>query len=144
MTFQEIQSKLDILRDNLEKLGQIPQSNYQEFLADFRNLDSALHRLQTSIQALTDFGSYLIARLGLAAPRSSREILERLEEAGLLPRGSAERFGPILGFRNRVVHLYDRVDPEIVYRILKDDRHELEELFSLLLDVAGKAPPQRL
>jgi len=34
---------------------------YEEFNSDFRNIDSALHRLQTTIQALLDIESYIIA-----------------------------------------------------------------------------------
>lgn len=133
MSEEEILSKLALLRENLERLSQIPQASYDEFAADFRNLDSALHRLQTSIQALIDIGSLVVARRGLGAPSTSREILERLERAGALPPGSTARFGPLFGFRNRVVHLYDRVDPEIVFRILREDRGDLEALSNLLV-----------
>jgi uncharacterized protein YutE (UPF0331/DUF86 family) len=106
MTADAIPSKLAIVRENLEKLERIPQASYVEFHADFRNLDSALHRLQTTIQALIDLGCYIVALRGLGVPRSSLDAFERLEQAGLLPSGSAGRFAPMLGFRNRVVHLY--------------------------------------
>ena len=46
-----IEARLQVLRENLEMLARIPQASYEEFAADFRNVDSALHRLQTSIQA---------------------------------------------------------------------------------------------
>lgn len=134
MSEEEILAKLAIVRENLERMAQIPQSSYDEFSADFRNLDSALHRLQTSIQALIDVGSLVLARRGLGAPTTSREILEKLEAARLLPDGSTTRFGPIFGFRNRIVHLYDRIDPEIVYRILTEDRRDLDALSKLLAD----------
>jgi uncharacterized protein YutE (UPF0331/DUF86 family) len=133
VTADEVQTKLVILRENLERLAQIPQSTFAEFEQDFRNLDSALHRLQTSIQVLIDVASYVTARLGLGAPQSSADALTRLEQAGHLPAGAAARFTPIFGFRNRVVHLYDRVDPAIVYRILTRERDDLEELARLLL-----------
>jgi len=133
VTGAELEARIALLRDNLEKLDRIPQGSFQEFEADFRNLDSALHRLQTSIQALMDIGGYLCAVLGLGAPATSREILERLEGGNALPAGSAARFGAIFGFRNRVVHLYERIDPEIVFRILSEERGELEELARMLL-----------
>ncbi|MFW5876511.1 MAG: type VII toxin-antitoxin system HepT family RNase toxin [Myxococcota bacterium] len=132
MTAEEIQSKLAILRDNLEKLEALPAGTYDEFVADFRTVDSALHRLQTSIQVLIDVGSFVVAELGLGAPSTSRGVLEVLEEHGSLPQGAAARFGPIFGFRNRVVHLYDRVDPKIVYRLLIERREDLAELADLL------------
>lgn len=141
MTREHIRSKLDILRENFERLAQIPQSTYEEFASDFRNVDSAKHRLQTSIQALMDFGGYLVAQLGLEAPRTSHEILERLEATGHLPVGAADRFRPIFGFRNRVVHLYDRVDPQIVYAILRECRTDLEELLGLFLAIDQAVRP---
>ncbi len=134
MIENDVQRRLEILRVNLERLAEIPQETFEDFSADFRNLDSALHRLQTSIQALLDLGAVLVSRLGLPAPRTSLDILSSLEEAGRLPAGSSVRFRPILGFRNRVVHLYDRIDEKIVYRILTEERGDLAELLELLLD----------
>ena len=136
MTENEIQRRLEVLRENLERLESIPQATFEEFVADFRNLDSALHRLQTSIQALLDLGAVLVSKLGLPAPKASLDILSALEEAGRLPGGSTVRFRPIIGFRNRVVHLYDRIDERIVYRILTEERKDLVDLLELLLGVA--------
>jgi uncharacterized protein YutE (UPF0331/DUF86 family) len=137
MTADSVPAKLAVVRDNLEKLERIPQASYEEFDADFRNLDSALHRLQTSIQALIDIACYLVALRGLGVPRTSLDALEKLESAGLLPVGAATRFAPIVGFRNRIVHLYDRVDPQLVYRILTENRADLADLARLL---AGALP----
>lgn len=43
----------------------------------------------------------------------------------------------MLGFRNRIVHLYDRVDPQIVYRVLTEDRADLIDLARLLTDAVS-------
>jgi len=135
MTDEHIEAKLDSLRESLERLAELPQASFEDFAADFRTIDSALHRLQTSIQALIDLASHRVAQLGLRTPRTSFEVFERLEEAGHLPPGSALRFAPIVGFRNRVVHLYERVDARIVYRILCDNRQDLAQLLELLLAI---------
>jgi len=132
VTDDSVPAKLAIVRENLEKLERIPQASWQEFDADFRNLDSALHRLQTTIQALIDIACYAVALRGLGVPRTSLDALEKLEAASLLPPGSAQRFAPIVGFRNRIVHLYDRIDPQIVYAILTRNRADLAELARLL------------
>jgi uncharacterized protein YutE (UPF0331/DUF86 family) len=127
--------KAQLVRSNLEKLARIPQASYAEFAADFRNTEAALHLLQTSIQALVDIGSKLCASLGLETPRTSFEVIERLEQDHRLPVGSTQRFAPIIGFRNRVVHLYDRIDPEIVHRVVRERRADLLDLLDLLLAI---------
>ena len=134
MTLDEVRSKADIVRRQLEDLARVPQASYEDFAGDFRNLPCALHLLQTSIQALIDMAGVAASRLGVGAPTSSLDILERLEAGGHLPAGSATRFGPIVGFRNRVVHLYDRIDARIVFRVVTEEREDLEALLSLLLE----------
>lgn len=133
MTLEQIQSKLDVLRENLTRLDEIPQSSLAEFSGDFRNVNAALYLLQTSIQALIDIASFLVARRGLATPRTSHESFERLEESGVVPAGTAARAAPIVGFRNRIGHLYDRVDEARVYEILVRHRSDLADLLDLLL-----------
>lgn len=135
MTGRGIETKLAVLRDNLARLAAIPQSSLAEFEADFRNVDSALHRLQTSIQALVDVGSYKLGRRGLPPPDSSRDVLRTLEDDGALPPGTTDRYAPLLAFRNRVVHLYDRIDTRRVYEILTVHRNDLADLLSLLLAI---------
>lgn len=137
---ERIAEKVAFVRDALEALDTLPTTSLDEFLSDRRNLPSALHWLQTAIQALLDIGLVIAAERGLAPPHTSLEVLERLEDARLLPAGTALRFRPIVGFRNRVVHLYDRVDPDIVYRIVVDDRDDLRDLLALLIRAAEEPP----
>lgn len=136
MTFDQIESKLDILRANLEQLDQIPHASYEEFAADFRNVAASLYLLQTSIQALIDVASYVVSSRALPTPRTSHDVFERLEAAGLLPAGSAAEVAPMIGFRNRVVHLYDRVDARRVYEILTKHRSDLPRILHQLLSIA--------
>jgi uncharacterized protein YutE (UPF0331/DUF86 family) len=74
-----VDAKCAFVRDNLERSSEIPQSSLELLAADFRNVDSALHHLQTTIQALIDIGSLAVAALGLGTPERSRSILELLE-----------------------------------------------------------------
>ena len=127
--------RLGVLRENPGRLAEIPQATYAEFVADFRNVDSALHRLQTSIQALVDIAFYKLGKRGLTPPTTSREILVELESDKALPPGTANRFAPLFAFRNRVVHLYDRIDPQRVWEILTRHRQDLAALLELLLAI---------
>jgi uncharacterized protein YutE (UPF0331/DUF86 family) len=135
MTFEQVESKLDLLRANLEQLDAIPHASYAEFSGDARNVAATLYPLQTSVQALIDVGGYLVARRGLATPRTSYDVFERLEQAGLVPIGTAAEVGPMIGFRNRVVHLYDRVDAQRVYEVLTVHRTDIPRILALLLAI---------
>lgn len=49
MKKEDIQTKIEVILDNLEKLHILKEKSYEDFIADFRNIDSALYKLQTSI-----------------------------------------------------------------------------------------------
>jgi uncharacterized protein YutE (UPF0331/DUF86 family) len=137
VTSSDIADKAAFVRQALDELSAIPHTTCDDFLADRRNLPATLHLLQTAIQGLVDIGLILVSARGLRTPRTSIDVIELLEEAGALPAGSATTYRPVIGFRNRVVHLYDRIDPEIVYRILTEERSDLVQLLALLLDIAA-------
>lgn len=143
MSPEQMQSKLEHLATALEGIRRLPQESLDDFRSDDRNLDAAVRRLQVAIQVLIDVGSHVVAELGLGAPESGRDLLERLERAGHLPAGRAARFGKMFGFRNRIVHLYDRVDDTFVYEIMTQHLGDLEELARLYIDAleAGVSPP---
>jgi uncharacterized protein YutE (UPF0331/DUF86 family) len=96
VTASDISAKAAFVREALDGISAIPQRTPDEFLADPRNLASALHWMQTAIQALIDIGLILVSTRGLPAPHSSSEVLERLEASGGLPSGSAARFRPVI------------------------------------------------
>jgi len=140
MKKEDVQNKLDIIPENLEKLEILRAMGYEKFIADFRNIDSALHRFQTSIQALVDIGGYIIASLGLRTPGSSGEVIDILVEHGLLNAEPRDRYISMIQFRNRIVHFYNSIDLKILYRILQEGLLDIRELYRTLILVIEEHP----
>ncbi len=138
MNRQDIQSKIDVIIDNLEKLHLLKSKTYNDFISDFRNTDSTLHRLQTSIQALLDIGSYLIASLGLRTPNTNAEIIEILGEAGYISTEKTKVYIEMSQFRNRIVHLYNHIDTKALYDILVNELPDIKEFYIKLLEIIDK------
>lgn len=72
--------------------------------------------MQTTIQALIDIGSYIIAELGLRTASTFAEVIENLCEAGCVEDQERDAYISMVQFRNRVVHLQNRIDVELVYK----------------------------
>jgi len=140
MKQSEIQTKLDLIPENLEKLKMLRSKSYEEFISDFRNVDSALHRLQTSIQALLDIGSYIIASLGLKTPNSNSEIVEILRDNRFIDSQKAVSYIKMAQFRNRVVHLYNRIDTKVLYQILINEIKDIKNFYKVLLKIIEQHP----
>jgi uncharacterized protein YutE (UPF0331/DUF86 family) len=140
MKKEDVQNKLDIIPENLEKLEIFRAMGYEEFTSDFRNIDSALHRFQTSIQALVDIGGYIIASLGLRAPGTSGEVIDILVEHLLLNAAQRDRYISMIQFRNRIVHFYNDIDLKILYQILQEEVVDIRELYRTLILIIEDHP----
>lgn len=135
MRKEDIQTKIDVIFDNIEKLSSLKAKKYDDFISDFRNIDSALHRMQTSIQALLDIGSYIIASLGLKTPNTNAEIIEILSEAGYISKNNIETYMKMSQFRNRIVHLYNHIDTKTLYEILANELGDIKDFYKDLLKI---------
>ena len=140
MKKEDVQNKLDVIPANLEKLEILRAMGYEEFTSDFRNIDSSLHRFQTSIQALVDISGYIIASLGLRAPGTSGEVIDILVEHGLLNAAQRDRYISMIQFRNRIVHFYNDIDLRILYQILQEQVVDIRELYRILLLIIEDHP----
>ncbi|GBE35785.1 hypothetical protein BMS3Bbin06_02329 [bacterium BMS3Bbin06] len=135
MKKEDVQTKIDVIFDNLEKLSSLRTKTYEDFTSDFRNTDSALYRLQTSIQALLDIGSYIIANLGLKMPNTNAEIIKILSDAGYIPEEKIEAYTEMSKLRNRIVHLYNHMDTETLYDIVANEPDDIKQFHINLLRI---------
>lgn len=140
MRQSDIQTKLDTVVDNLAKLAELPTATYEEFVNDFRNTDSALHRIQTSVQALVDIAAYVASSLGLRTPTSSVDVIEVLRESRMVDDDRAAVYTKMVQFRNRVVHLYNRIDFRVLYDIATSEVDDLREFYDRLLTLIESNP----
>ncbi|MBI5050896.1 MAG: DUF86 domain-containing protein [Nitrospirae bacterium] len=135
MNQTDVQTKIDVILDNLEKLSALKAKTYEDFTSDFRNIDASLYILQTSIQALLDIGSYIIASLGLKTPNANAEIIRILKDANLITEDKVETYIKMSQFRNRIVHLYNHIDTETLYDILVNELDDLKGFYINLLKI---------
>ncbi len=138
MRQRDIQTKIDVVLDNLEKLNVLKIKKYKDFVADFRNIDASLHILQTSIQALLDIGSYIIASLGLRTPNTNAEIIEILSKADYISKGKADTYIKMCQFRNRIIHVYNHIDTKTLHDILRNELSDIKNFYKDLLKIIDK------
>jgi uncharacterized protein YutE (UPF0331/DUF86 family) len=126
-----IKARIVIVEENLAKLAQIPQTDFDQFVQDFRNVEAAKHLLQTAIEAMVDICSHLVARLRLKVPGTGTKLVQALTEANLLPVENVPKYTKMIRFRNMVVHLYAEVDDRQIYEIV---RHNLDDFRLFIAD----------
>lgn len=122
----KIRTKIQFIREAVRRLEEIRGRGREAFLSDPILQPAAERNLQVAIEAVLDTASHILAREGLAVPKTYREAMEVLLREGILPASHRESFLKMSSFRNRLVHIYDEVDPAEVFSILENHLDDFE------------------
>jgi len=83
--------------------------------------------LHLACECVLDVAHHVISDTGLRQPKSYREVMTVLEEAGLIEHGLTERLQKWMGFRNILVHFYLEIDHGISYDTIQDELGDLRQ-----------------
>ena len=129
-----IHSKFKSINETLEILRPYQKLSLQDFL---RNKDSQFtvqYALLTAIQALLDVGNHILADRNIRNVADYRDIIVKLGQEKIMPPSFIESISDMAGFRNRLIHEYQDVDPQKVYGFLKERLGDFEEFMRLVRD----------
>lgn len=101
-------------------LRDLSRTPLEEFTSDPRNHGSAERFLQLAIETALAVGHHIVAARGFAQPQTYAEVFTVLGQEGVLDREFAASLEPMARMRNRLVHVYEDVDPALVHEVLQD------------------------
>ena len=107
----------------LRELGQLSEA---EFLADYRNSETAKYLLIVATEAAIDLRNHIVARQGGRAPQDYADCFAILADLKVIKPDLTKRLKRMTRFRNLLVHLYWKVDNQRVYEIIQDDLGDLD------------------
>ncbi|SHF33348.1 Uncharacterized conserved protein YutE, UPF0331/DUF86 family [Desulfofundulus australicus DSM 11792] len=97
-----------------------------------RYIERTLH---LAVEACLDIGNHIIADSQLREPQDYKDIMVVLTEAGFLPPARLENLKKMAQFCNVIVHDYARIDPEILYGILRNNLDDLRLFAGMVRDM---------
>ena len=114
-----------LMHENLTKLDELlSKQSPHTIIEDFYFMNSVLHILQVSIQALIDMACHLISELKEKPPATYSEAATILKKKDVLSKEEAELMKKMIGFRNIVVHGYITLSLDLVVRILEEKKYK--------------------
>nr|MDO8082698.1 DUF86 domain-containing protein [Candidatus Freyarchaeota archaeon] len=132
---------LDMLEVYLENLREVvsPLGNVEELTSDPAKFFATLHLLQTCIQILIDMALKIVSLAGLKTPKEYRDLADIFEKQEALTADESKVFREMIGLRNLLVHIYPKVNPEIVFQVAKNEaERDLRMVASKLARFAEK------
>jgi uncharacterized protein YutE (UPF0331/DUF86 family) len=106
------------LRSSVQRLSVLARLDVDQFVADTDKVASAKYHFIVAIEACIDLCNHVISRNRLRVPEDYGDTFHVMAEAGALPPEFAEDLTAMGKFRNRLVHLYWKVDDRQVHQFL--------------------------
>ena len=113
-----IESKLRVIEKKIAEIESWEIKSFEEFNNNSLLQNGVERALQVAIEAIIDVSERILSIMRLPPAGSGAANLEILEKKEVIK--SAGRYGDMIRFRNFIVHRYERIDPEIVYGIIKN------------------------
>jgi uncharacterized protein YutE (UPF0331/DUF86 family) len=130
----------DILINKAAAIERAVRRVREEHAGDDANLranqtrqDSIILNLQRACESSIDAAMHLVRVHRLGVPQETREAFVLLEQAGLLDAALADRLRKMVGFRNVAIHDYQRLNLDIVRRIVVEHLEDFLAFARLLL-----------
>jgi uncharacterized protein YutE (UPF0331/DUF86 family) len=107
--------RLDKILELLPHLGEIQQKGRKAY-SDSRLVQYATERqLQIAAQAVVDIASHIIAHKHWGAPESYTDAISIITSSQVIDADLAKDLQDLVKLRNLIVHLYLKIDSELLY-----------------------------
>lgn len=116
-----VRRKLTRIVKCLSRIAEIRSRKVEDYIAD-EDLQAIMERqLELLIGAAVDCNVHILVQSGQAAPADAyTSFLEVARDARALELDLAARLAPSTGLRNRLAHVYEELDPALVFAGLNE------------------------
>ncbi len=117
----------DVLLNKAAAIERAVRRVREEYADDDRNLlmnqtrqDAIILNLQRACETSIDAAMHLVRVHRLGVPQETREAFDLLEAAGLIDAVLSSHLKKMVGFRNVAIHEYQKLNLDIVRRVIVD------------------------
>lgn len=135
MDRERILGKLDELNGYLGELRQVVPESYARYVESVEKRRACERLLQISIECVIDVCALLVSGLRLGLPAEEDDLIEKLEQAGLISSEMAKMLRTMKGFRNILVHEYGRIDNALVFAMATRRLQDFDSFTTEILQV---------
>ncbi len=113
-----VYSKLRELKNSLHYVKEFLPSDYN-FLKDRKDKNALYKEVEFAIQLMIDICAIIHSDIGKTTPSDENDIISEIGKVGVLSKGIIEKVLSMKGFRNLLVHRYEKLDDKIAYESIK-------------------------
>lgn len=122
-----INERIKKIEEVVKELKEIRRLPKEEFVKQKKIQYAAMYAMIIGIEAICDIGNHLLAKYFHRSVESYKDIILLLGECGVIPKKVGERSAKMTDFRNILIHLYLKIDTDLVYQNLKKAPEEFTQ-----------------
>lgn len=134
-------------KDSIERCVKQIRSYYQlpsdmPFEEDYLRQDAIALNLQRACEQCIDLANHVIRISKFGLPKESRDSFRLLADNKVIPRDLAARLVGMVGFRNVLVHEYQRLDIELMIDVIENRLDDLLLYVDTVVEHYVAKPPE--
>lgn len=110
-----VMEKLNTMKKYIDELDSVSAVSWEEFEKDVWKRYAIERLIQLIIDLAIDINNLVLTYLQKPTSKDYFNTFIELGEAGVLPLDFAVSMAPSTGMRNRLVHQYESINPQIVF-----------------------------
>jgi uncharacterized protein YutE (UPF0331/DUF86 family) len=130
-----ILAKAGSVKRHIDRIRTKSDADMAAFVRDLDRQEIIAFNMHLAIQNCMDIAAHIISDEGLGVPGSAGEMFYILQENGFLSADLADRMVKAVGFRNLLVHEYQKID---LLRLHRAAEKNVDDLIEYLSAVFGK------
>lgn len=119
-------NKISIIERCLMRVREVYDEN-PDNLKDYTKQDSIVLNIQRAVEAIIDIAMYIVSERKLGIPQNSRDAFDALKENGIIGSDMLNKIKKMVGFRNIAVHNYQKLNLDILQKVIEEHLADLEE-----------------
>lgn len=131
-TISVVENKISSVKKYLKILERYQKYSQKE-IEESIDLKGALERyLYLAVQASIDLSEAVVSLKNLRKPTTLKESFQILSEENIIPLELTENLVKMVGFRNIIVHDYEKIDYEVICDILQNKLKDIKEFVEII------------
>ena len=124
-------NKMEIIERFMMRVKEVYNEN-PDNLKDYTKQDSIVLNIQRAVEATIDIAMYIVSEKKLGIPKNSRDAFEVLEHNGIINNDMLNKLKNMIGFRNIAVHNYQKLNLDILQKIIESNLEDFSEFVYLI------------
>jgi uncharacterized protein YutE (UPF0331/DUF86 family) len=120
-----ILAKASSVKRHIDRVKAKSVADMAIFLQDLDRQESMAFNMHLAIQNCMDIAAHIISEEGLGVPGSASDMFFLLQENGFISADLADKMVKAVGFRNLLVHEYQKIDLQRLYETAEKNVDDL-------------------